>query len=368
MDTENYDLVVVGGGAAGASAAKITARMRRRVLVVDAGAPRNAPAEGVHNYLYAESIAPGALRERASVEMAAYGVDIVGGCAERARILADPEPGAPRFTVDVRTTDGAQRTVRARRLLLATGLVDVLPPVDGLPERWGRDVLHCPFCHGWEVRGQAVGVLGSSPLAVHQVLLFRGLTDDVVYFQHTAPDPTDEQDEQLAALGVRRVVGRVAGIETTDDALSGVRMADGRVIARQAVAVGTRVEGRADLVADLGLAMSDLVVGGTVLGRYLPADAQGATAAAGVWAAGNVSAPMAQVVTSAAAGATAGSAIHADLLAEEVAVAVAAYRDRTAAPAGARPDGPAAEWWDPREARWVRSSRTATAAAGGASG
>jgi len=361
MDTE-YDVIVVGGGAAGASGAKIAARMRRRVLVVDAGAPRNGPADGVHNYLYAEGVAPLALRERALGEMEAYGVDVLAGSAVAARVLPGSAPGTPRFSVDVRTAEGVQRTLGARRLLLATGLVDQLPPVDGLAQRWGKDVLHCPFCHGWEVRDQAIGVLGSSPLALHQVLLFRGLSDDVVYFQHTAPDPTEEQVEQMAALGISWVVGRVAAVETTDGALSGVRMEDGRVVARRALATGTLVRGREDLVADLGLTMSDLELGGAVLGRYLPADAAGATAVPGVWAAGNVAAPMAQVVTSAAAGAAAGSAVHADLLTEDVAVAVAAHRRRRSAQAPR--DVPATEWWDHREARWVRSPASGAAVAG----
>ncbi len=326
----DYDVVVVGGGAAGISGAKIAARMRRRVLVVDAGAPRNAPAQGVHNYLYAEGGAPGDLWATGRAEAQAYGVEVVDGSAVRATIVADPEPAASRFTVDVRGADGSVSTVGARRLLLATGLVDVLPQVDGLAERWGRDVLHCPFCHGWEVRGQAIGVLGSSAMSVHQVLLFRQLSEDVVYFQHTAPDPTDEQVEQLAALGVEWVVGQVAAVETVGGVLSGVRMADGRRVARQAVGIGTVLAGREDLVADLGLSMSDLEMGGTVLGRYLAADASGATATAGVWAAGNVAAPMAQVVNAAAAGATAGATIHLDLVTEDVAVAVAVYRARGA--------------------------------------
>ncbi len=325
-----YDVVVVGGGAAGMSGAKIAARMRRRVLVVDAGEPRNRPAGGVHNYLYAEGGAPAELWATGRAEAQAYGVEVVDGSAVRARVLADPEPAAPRFTVDVRAGNGSVSTVSARRLMLATGLVDVLPQVDGLIERWGKDVLHCPFCHGWEVRGQAIGVLGSSAMSVHQVLLFRQLSDDVAYFQHTAPDPTDEQVEQLAALGVDWVVGKVAAVETTGGALSGVRMADGRRVARQAVGIGTALVGREDLVADLGLSMSDLEMGGTVLGRYLAADASGATATPGVWAAGNVAAPMAQVINSAAAGATAGSMIHLDLVTEDVAVAVTAYRTRGA--------------------------------------
>ncbi len=325
-----YDVVVVGGGAAGTSGAKIIARMRRRVLIIDAGAPRNAPAGGVHNYLYAEGDAPAVLAERGRAEAQAYGVDVAAGTAIGAAVLKDPAPGEARFSVDVRAGDGAVTTVRARRLLLATGLVDVLPDIEGIEQRWGRDVLHCPFCHGWEVRGRAIGIIGSSPMAVHQVLLFRQLCDDVVYFQHTAPDPTEEQREQLAALGVEHVIGRVTAIETTADALSGVRLADGRTIARQAVGIATFLAGRDDLVADLELKLTDLELGGTALGSQLSADPSGATNTPGVWAAGNLAAPMAQVVNSAAAGATAGSAIHLDLIGEDVAIAVAAHREHAA--------------------------------------
>lgn len=325
-----YDVVVVGGGAAGMSGAKIIARMRRKVLVVDAGSPRNAPAEGVHNYLYAEGAAPGDLAGRGRAEARSYGVEVVTGSAVGAQALADPQPGAARFSIDVRAHDGSTTTVRARRVLLATGLVDVLPEIDGLVERWGVDVLHCPFCHGWEVRGQAIGVVGTGPMSVHQVLLFRQLSEDVVYFQHTADDPSEEQVEQLAALGVGHVVGRVAAVETTDGALSAVRLADGSLVARQAVSIATFAAGREDLVADLGLQMTDLQMGGTVLGHYLAADPSGATATAGVWAAGNVAAPMAQVSSSAAAGAAAGSAMHMDMVTEDLSIAVAAHRARIA--------------------------------------
>ena len=325
-DDGRVDVVVVGGGPAGLSAAKMLARSRRSVLVVDAGQPRNAPAEGVHNYLYAEGAAPARLAELGREEARAYGVEVVEGTATTAAVLAQPDPGSPRFTVGVRSGGGESRTVRARRVVLATGLVDVLPDVPGLAPRWGRDVLHCPFCHGWEVRDQAVGVLATHPMALHQVMLFRQLTDDIVYFQHTAPDPTDEQVEQLAALGVGWVVGEVAAVLTTGDELSGVQMADGRVVPRQALAVATGLEARPDLLADLELATTDLEVGGVLVGHQLPADASGLTATPGVWAAGNVAAPMAQVITSAAAGSAVGAAVHLDLIGEDTQLAVAALR------------------------------------------
>jgi thioredoxin reductase len=322
----SVDVVVVGGGPAGLSAAKILARSRRSVLVVDAGMPRNAPAAGVHNYLYAEGTAPSRLAETGRSEASAYGVQVVEGKAASAAVLTDPEPGSPRFTMEVGIGDGPGRTVQARRIVLATGLVDVLPDVAGLAARWGRDVLHCPFCHGWEVRDRAIGVLGTHPMALHQVMLFRQLTDDVVYFQHTAPDPTDEQIEQLTALDVQWVVGEVAAVLTDDDRLTGVQMADGRVVSRQALAVATGLEARWDLLTDLGLAVADLEIGGALVGHYLPADASGLTATPGVWAAGNLTAPMAQVITAAAAGSAVGAAVHMELMVEDTQVAVTALR------------------------------------------
>jgi thioredoxin reductase len=119
------------------------------------------------------------------------------------------------------------RPVRARRLLVATGLVDELPDVPGVRERWGRDVLHCPYCHGWEVRDQAIGVLASGPLSVHQALLFRQLSDDITYFSHSLA-PSDEQAEQLTSRGIRVVDGDVASLVVAADRLT----ACGSVMAR----------------------------------------------------------------------------------------------------------------------------------------
>ena len=322
---ETFDIVVIGGGAAGLSGAKIAARSRRSVLVIDSGTPRNAPAHGVHNYLYAEGAPPSRLVQIGRAEAAAYGVQIVDAKVTGAVVLELPDGGGPRFSVDIEQ-DGTTRTVAARRILLATGLIDTLPDIPGMRERWGRDVLHCPFCHGWEVRDQAIGVIGTGPMSLHTVQLFRPLTSDVVYFQHTAPDPTDEQLQLLAAIGVRHVAGPVARIETTDDQLSGVQMSDSEVISRAAVAVTTRIDGRTDMIAELGLAMTELEMGGAILGSYLPTGSMGSTSTPGVWAAGNLSDPMAQVITAASAGAAAGSAIHMDLMAQDNAIALKRHR------------------------------------------
>jgi thioredoxin reductase/SAM-dependent methyltransferase len=329
---ESYDVVVVGGGAAGLAGAVTLARARRSVLVVDAGAPRNAPADGVHNYLGREGTPPGELLAAGRAEVAGYGGHLVAGTVTALDRLAGAEAtpaGGARFRVQL--ADG--RVALARRLLVATGLVDELPDLPGVAERWGRDVVHCPYCHGWEVRDQPIGVLATGPLAVHQALLWRQLSADVVLFQHTAPPLTDEQAEQLAACGIRVVDGEVAGLEVTDDVLTGVRLHSGEAVARRAVAVASRVTSRADLLAPLGLLPGELRLGGFVIGSQIEADPTGATAVPGVWVAGNVANAQAQVLTSATAGLTAAAAINMDLITEDTRHAVDAYRrDRVFGP------------------------------------
>jgi len=317
-----YDVVVVGGGAAGLNGALMLVRSRRSVLVVDSGRPRNAPADGVHGLLGREGTPPAELLARGREEVLGYGGEILSG--EVADVTRDGE----RFVVAL--TDG--RTFRARRLLVATGLVDELPDVAGLRERWGRDVVHCPYCHGWEVRDEAVGVLATGPMSVHQVQMFRQLSADVTYFSHIAP-PSAEQAEELAARGIRVVAGEVAALEVADDRIAGVRLVDGTVVARTAVAVATRMVARAGFLGGLGLRPVPHPSG---MGEHLPADPAGRTDVPGVWVAGNVTDLTAQVGPSAAAGAGAGAQINADLIAEETRLAVAAYRDPFSARSEAR--------------------------------
>ncbi|MCO8307906.1 NAD(P)/FAD-dependent oxidoreductase [Streptomyces sp. RKCA744] len=314
----DYDVVVAGGGAAGLSGALMLARARRSVVVIDAGAPRNAPASGVHGLLARDGMPPAELVERGRAEVRGYGGQVVSG---EIGAVTREEAG---FRVAL--TDG--RTVRARRLLLATGLVDELPEVPGLRSRWGRDVLHCPYCHGWEVRDQAIGVLASGPLSVHQALLFRQWSDDVTLFCHTMPSPSGEEAEQLAARGIRVVDGEVASLEIVDDRLAGVRLNDGTVVKREALAVAPRMVARIGFAEGLGLRPVEHPSGA---GEHLPSDATGRTDVPGVWVAGNVTDLTAQVGSAAAAGANAGAQINADLIAEETREAVAA-RTRGDAP------------------------------------
>ena len=323
QDLATYDVVVIGGGAAGLGGALMLGRSRRSVLVVDAGEPRNAPASGVHGFLTRDGMDPAELLRVGREEVSGYGARVIDGR------VASAESGEGGFTVALE--DG--RRVGARRLLVTTGLVDELPDVPGVRERWGRDVLHCPYCHGWEVRERAIGVLASGPMALHQALLFRQLTADVLLFQHTAPEPTDEEAERLSARGIAVVEGEVASLEVHEDRLTGVRLQNGEVIPRDAVVVGPRFAARAGMLAGLGLSATAHPSG---MGEHVEADAMGLTSVPGVWVAGNVTDPTAQVLGSANAGAMAGAAINADLVAEDTREAVAAHRNRLSSTAGTR--------------------------------
>lgn len=317
MTDEPLDVLVLGGGAAGLSGALTLARSRRSVLVLDAGEPRNAPADGVHAFLTRDGLPPAELVRLGRAEVSSYGGEIRSGTAVAARRDGD--------LIAVDTADGD--TLRARRLLVATGLVDELPDLPGVRELWGHDVLHCPYCHGWEVRDRAVAVLGTGPNALHQVKLFSQLTDDLVYLRHHAPALTVEEAEQLAALDVAVIEEEVTGLEIADGRLVGARLADGRVVARQALVVGPRFVARSEVLEDLGVEVLDHPLGG----RYVATvDAAGLTAVPGVWVAGNVSNLSAQVVAAAAEGTLAGARINADLVEEDTARAVARYRKAAA--------------------------------------
>jgi thioredoxin reductase len=312
---KSYDVVVVGGGAAGLSGALALARSRRSVLVADAGDPRNAPAGRVHNFLTRDGTPPAEIYAAGRAEVARY-----GGHVCDARVTALGRDGG-RFRVEFGT--GA---VAARRLLVATGLRDELPGVPGLAARWGNDVVHCPYCHGWEVRDKRIGVLATGPAAMHQVLLFRQLSPHVTLLRHTGPVLTGEESGQLAALGVAVVEGAVEEIEAAADRLTGARLAGGRRVPLDVVAVAPRYLARAELLAPLGLSPVEIQAGGYVLGTRIEADASGATAVPGVWAAGNLTDPRAQVVTSAASGLAAGAAINLDLVTDDASRTEHSYR------------------------------------------
>ncbi|MFJ6666556.1 NAD(P)/FAD-dependent oxidoreductase [Streptomyces sp. NPDC091383] len=295
-----YDVVVVGGGPAGLAGAVVLGRALRSVLVVDANEPRNARAAQVHNVLTRDGVSPRELLAAARADAERYGVRFRSGTVRRVT------GAVPDFRVEL--ADGG--FARARRVLVATGLADVLPEIPGLAERWGRSVLHCAHCHGHEVRGRAVGLLGDSLAVVMNTLLWRQWTEDVVLFLNDAVDLDAGQRARLDARGVRVVGGRVSAFTG-----EGVELADGTVVAREVLALHTRVEARAGFLAPLGLLPAELPMG---LGTHLPVeDPTGRTRVPGVFVAGNACDAWAQVASSAAAGVTAGEALTMDLVMAE---------------------------------------------------
>lgn len=315
-DNENFDVVIIGGGAAGLSGAMALGRSRRRVLVIDAGEPRNAAAEHAHNYLGREGVAPFDLLADGKSEVEAYGVEVTG---DRVEAVSRTEHG---FAVDT----GNGRRVTARRVLLATGAVDELPDVPGLAARWGRDVLHCPYCHGWEVRDRAIAVLATSPMAGHQGLLFRQLTDDVVIVVADGVQLPPDDVERMAAIGVRIEHGTPQEVVTDGDRLVGLRLADGSVLERDAIVVGARPQVRLEFLGSLGLEPQEVEFGGAPMGTVIPVDAMGATTVPGLYAAGNATDISLTLIGSAAHGNRVGAFINADLAAEDADRAVAERR------------------------------------------
>ncbi len=314
----SYDVVIVGGGPAGLSAATALARSRRQVLVVDSGRPRNARAGHLHNFLSRDGTPPLELVAQGRREVESFGGTVLG--AEVVDIRR--EDGG----LSVATSDG--QTTRARRVLVTTGLHDRLPDIPGVAERWGRDVLHCPYCHGFEVADRPVGLLAVGPLVGHVAGLWRQLTDRVTVFRHDDEELDPETRERLSALDVRVVDGRVAELVVDEDRLTGVRLASGDVVPVDAVVVAPRAGARAGFLAGLGLETVDVEMMGRVVATRLETDPMGRTSVPGVWAAGSMVEPMAQLMASAASGLMAGAAINGDLIETDVQAVLAARRSQ----------------------------------------
>jgi thioredoxin reductase/SAM-dependent methyltransferase len=304
------DVAVIGGSAAGLAAALQLGRQRRSVIVVDAGEPRNGPAAHMHSFLGHEGLPPSDLTAIGREEVRSYGGEILSGRAACVTRRDDD-----RFRVEL---VGGHSLV-ARRVLAATGLIDELPDIDGLAEQWGRDVIHCPFCHGFEVRDRRIVQLVTNPRGLHTAVLFRQLSDRLTVVLH---DPAGIDVAQLNALrggGVDVVEDQVTRIVTgVDGHLTGVELASRRIDA-DAVAISPRFRVRAEPFATLGLAPTAHPLG---LGDYVETDGTGETAVRGLYAAGNVTDPSQQVLQAAADGSRIGSMISFSLAHEDLEAAV----------------------------------------------
>ena len=295
----SHDVIVVGGSFAGLSAAMQLARARRRVLVIDAGRPRNRFAAAAHGFLGQDGKPPRAILQEAVRQLRAYPtVEFVESEAVSARRT---EGG---FTVAL--AGGGEEA--ASCLILAIGVADELPPVPGLQERWGATVLHCPYCHGYEVAGRPLGVLANHPLSAHQA----GMLPDwgpTTYFTQGAFEPNAEEASHLAARGVRVERSPVVELLGTAPALEAVRLADGRVVAVAALFTAARTRMASPLAEQLGCAFDD-----GPLGPCLRVDEFKQTTVPGVFAAGDAATPMHNATLASASGVMAGVCAHRSLM------------------------------------------------------
>jgi thioredoxin reductase/SAM-dependent methyltransferase len=318
---ERYcDVAVIGGSFAGLAAALQLGRQRRSVIVVDAGEPRNASAAHVHGYLGHEGLSPSQLNTMGREEVRSYGSEVLAG-----RVTRVTRPDDERFRVEL---VGGHRIV-ARRVLAATGLIDELPEINGLAERWGRDVIHCPFCHGFEVRDQRIVQIVTDPMGLHTAGLFRHLSAQLTVVLHGPFDVDGSEVDALRTGGANIRHEHVSRIVTGGDGrVSAVELADNERIDADAVVINPRFRVRAEPFVSLGLHPAAHPSG---LGDFVETDTTGETAVPGLYAAGNVTDPSQQVLQATADGSRTGAMIAFGLAHEDVR-------------AGARPSANQADW------------------------
>lgn len=314
----DWDVVVVGGGSAGLSAALMLGRSRRRVLVVDDSRPRNAVAAHMHGVLGRDHTAPLDLLAAGRAELTRYDVVVESAAVASASALEDSDGDGDEPGFELVLDSGERHT--ARRVLAATGLVDELPGIPGLAAQWGRGVVLCPYCDGWEVRDRRVAVIAAAQPNTHQAQLMRQLTPDVVFYANGATLP-DRARTELEARGITIEEREVTGIVEADDgAIRGIRLADGSEQQVDVVFVAPRPVPNNLLLGDLrARTMRQSGV------DWVLVDDDGRTSVRGLYAAGNVVSARSSVPWAMASGALAGTAINADLVDEDVRRAVAAH-------------------------------------------
>ncbi|PRZ42440.1 thioredoxin reductase [Antricoccus suffuscus] len=315
MNTNRWDVVVIGGGPAGLSTALTLVRARRRVLVLDSGLPRNRFAAHMHGVLGHDGKSPLTLLAEGRAEVEGY-----GGVIREATVV---RTGRVDDGFEVEDSDG--RVVLARKLVVATGLRDELPDIEGLADYWGRGVAVCPYCDGYEVRDRRIGVLATSQMSVPYTQLVRQWSSSVVYLADTVGPPTGADRMGFDARGIEIEEGAVRRVIADADGIRGVEMADGRTIDLDAIFTHPHSVALDEPLRQLGADRTE-----TPLGSFVNVDPTGRTSVAGVWAVGNTVNAAANVPASIGAGSAAGGALNYDLVLDDVQLALGAAKEDAA--------------------------------------
>ncbi|WP_300682006.1 NAD(P)/FAD-dependent oxidoreductase [Nocardioides sp.] len=301
--SEQPDVIVIGGAAAGLSAALTLGRARRRVLVLDTGLPRNRFAAHMHGVLGHDGLDPAELIRIGREECRQYDVTLTS-----AEVAAVTDAGTSGLSVTL--TDGT--ALRTRAVIVASGLSDVLPDLPGLAEQWGRGVVHCPYCHGWEVRDQRLAVLATGPNSLHQVQLVRQWSDRLTFLSAGYGTLSSEEEARLRSRGIEIVTTPVAEILADDGRLSGVRLEDGRQIAYDALFTAPHSRPHDAFLAGLDLDRTE-----NPMGSFLAVDPTGQTSHPRIWATGNVTNPGGSVPIAIGAAVLTGAMVNMALVNEE---------------------------------------------------
>lgn len=295
----DYDVAVVGGSFAGLSAALQLSLGRRRVVVIDAGLARNRFTGVTHGMLGHDGRSPAEIRRLGREQLLAY---------PTSSMVEDTVASASGANDDFRLALSGGGEITARRIILAVGVTDTLPDIDGLVAGWGTSVIHCPYCHGYEYRDQRLGVLASMPMSVHQATLVRDWSDNVTLFANGV-DLSDDDRAALDRRGVRIVEPPVASVAHRDGHLEAVCLADGSSVPLDALFVAPKTAPTGTLHVDLGCRVAD-----GPMGPYIEVDDRRATSVPGVCAAGDAARVMAAAALAASDGTMAGSMAHMSLL------------------------------------------------------
>jgi thioredoxin reductase len=334
----SFDTIIVGGGPAGLSAALLLGRSLKRVLVIDSGKPRNAVSHGANGFLSRDGLAPLELLQIGREQLAKYDtVKFHSGKVIDAQHL-DPATQTGRDGFEVTLDNGVgvggasafaeaslkENRFTARKLLLATGVRDILPDLDGFTELWGTGVFHCPYCHGWEVRDKSLAIYGKGAAGVEQAMMLTGWSRDLILFSDGDAGFNDEQRQKLAKWGIEICEEKMVGLEGENGALTGVMLANGQVIPRDGIFLHPKLQQQSDLAKKLGCDFAENSFGIFTSifteNSFIRVGEDKQTSVPGLYAVGDTSSLLSQLTVVAAAGVAAAVSINRALIEENLAV------------------------------------------------
>jgi thioredoxin reductase len=306
--TDVFDAIVVGGGVAGLSAALLLGRACKRVLVCDAGKPRNQVAHAAHSFFSRDGIAPAELLQIGREQLQPYDVEIQVDEVVDAENLGDYTLGTHRDRFQITLSNGDQFV--GRKLLLATGMKDTLPLIEGFAELWGDSVFHYPYCHGWEVRDRPLAIYGKGEVGFEQAFMLTGWSRDLVLCSDGAAELSDEQRQKLIDWGVQIREEKIDRLNHQDGKLTEIVFTNNEVLPRRGILLHPQSHQHSHLAAKLGCKMGD--------NDIIEVNEFKQTSIAGVYAVGDVSSPLSQISWAVASGMLAASFVNRNLIEENL--------------------------------------------------